>query len=127
MNQRGIFEKLPGTSVFWIRYADATGRIRREKVRKFDEAEARLKVRKEEAKLGALPRLAWRRRPSLFRKIAEDALTYSDLHKRSSGDDHIRMKKLLEWFGDRAADSITPREVEACFQSEKWVPATWNR
>ena len=30
-NPRGVFEKVPGSGVWWIRYADATGRIRREK------------------------------------------------------------------------------------------------
>ena len=125
---RGIFEKTPGSEVCWIRYTDTTGRIRREKVGTREEAEARLKIRREEAKLGALPRLAWRRRPALFRKIAEDALAYSDQHKRSAGDDHIRMGKLLQWFGDRAVDSITPQEIVSRFQSEKeWAPATWNR
>jgi integrase len=127
MKQRGIFEKVSSSGEWWIRYADATGRIRREKVGKFDEAQTRFKLRKEEAKLGGLPRLAWRRRPVSFRKIGEDALAYADRHKRSAGDDHIRMGKLLEWFGDRAADSITPREIEAYFQAEKWAPATWNR
>jgi integrase len=37
------------------------------------------------------------------------------------------MGKLFAWFGDRAADSITPREIETCFQEENWAPATWNR
>ena len=127
MRQRGIFEKVPGSGEWWIRYADATGRIRREKVGTFEEAETRLKLRKEEAKLGALPRLAWRRRPVLFRKIAEDALAYSDEHKRSNRNDHSRMAKLMERFGDRCADSITPREIEIRFQAENWTPATWNR
>lgn len=71
MRQRGIFEKLSNSGEWWIRYADATGRIRREKVGGLGEAETRLRLRKEEAKLGSLPRLAWRRRPVLFRKIDE--------------------------------------------------------
>ncbi len=29
---RGVFEKVRGSGVWWIRYADASGRIRREKV-----------------------------------------------------------------------------------------------
>ena len=127
MKQRGIYEKVRGSGEWWIRFADTTGRIRREKVGTSEEAEARLKLRKQEAKLGSLPRLAWRRRPVLFRKIAEDALAYADQHKRSSADDHIRMKKLLDWFGDRAADSIAPREIELRFQAQNWTPATWNR
>jgi len=127
MKQRGIFKKVPGSEVCWIRFADCTGHMRRERVGTFEEAEARLKLRKQEAKIGVQPRLAWRRRPVLFRKIAEDALAYADQHKRSAGDDHIRMGKLLDWFGERAADSITPREIEVHFQAEKWTPATWNR
>jgi integrase len=31
MKQRGIFEKVPGSSEWWIRFADSAGRIRREK------------------------------------------------------------------------------------------------
>jgi hypothetical protein len=69
--QRGIFEKIINSNEWWIRYADMSGQIRREKVDKFDEAAARLSVRKHEAKLGILSRLAWRRRPVLFRRIAE--------------------------------------------------------
>src|SRR6267154_897252 len=89
MRQRGIFEKVADSGEWWIRYSDATGRIRR--------------------------------------KIGESALAYADRHKRSAGDDHVRMGKLFAWFGDRAADSITPREIETCFQEENWAPATWNR
>jgi integrase len=37
------------------------------------------------------------------------------------------MKKVLEWFGDKRATSISAHEIEARFQSEKWSPATWNR
>lgn len=126
-NPRGLFEKAPNSGLWWIRYADATGQIRREKVGTFEEAETRFKLRKEEAKLGTLPRLAWRRRPVLFKSIAEDALTYSDEHKRSSRHDHGRMEKLLEWFSNYTAESITPREIEMRFREEKWSAATWNR
>lgn len=30
-NPRGVFEKVPGSGEWWIRYVDATGRYRREK------------------------------------------------------------------------------------------------
>lgn len=119
--QRGIFEKAPGSGICWIRYADGVGRIRREKVGTFEEAKARLEIRKQEAKLGGLPRLAWRRRAILFVKIAEDALAYSDHHKRSARNGHSRMEKLLEWFGDLSADSITPQEIERRFQMQRWT------
>lgn len=31
MKQRGIFGRVPGLGVWWIRFGDATGRIRRQK------------------------------------------------------------------------------------------------
>lgn len=124
---RGIFEKVPGSREWWIRYADAGGRIRREKVGSLEDAEARLKIRKQEAKLGTLPRLARQRRPTLFNKIADDALAYADEHKRSAKDDHSRMIKLKEWFGECQADCVTPREIERHFEAEDWASATWNR
>ena len=107
---RGVYEKVPGSGEFWIRFADAMARIRREKVGTLEEAQTRLRIRKEEAKLGALPKLAWRRRPVLFSKIAKDALEYADQQKRSADDDHIRMEKLTSWFGYRAAESVDPRD-----------------
>jgi integrase len=127
MNQRGIFEKVPGSGVYWIRFADTIGGIRREKVGTFEEAKARLTLRKQEAKLGIQPRLSRQRRSASFRKIAEDALAYADEHKRSARSDHVRMEKLLEWFGDRGSDSITPQEIERRFLTEKWAAATRNR
>jgi integrase len=39
----------------------------------------------------------------------------------------IRMKKLIEWFGEKAADLVRPREIEAHFSGEPWSAATWNR
>jgi integrase len=127
LRTRGVFEKTSGSGVWWIRYADSNGHIRREKVGAFEGAEARLKIRKEEAKLGTLPRLARQRRPVLFSKIADDALAYADQHKRSAKDDHSRMVKLREWFGEYQADAITPRGIERHFEAEDWAPATWNR
>src|SRR5216683_3991458 len=31
---------------------------------------------------------------------------------------HVRMQKLLGWFGDQSADSIAPREIELHFRAE---------
>lgn len=63
----------------------------------------------------------------LFREVAQDALEYAGHHKRSVRDDRCRMSKLLEWFSNRAAESITPTEIEEHFHGERWKPATANR
>ena len=37
------------------------------------------------------------------------------------------MTSLLEWFGNRPADSITASELEQNFAEQDWMPATYNR
>jgi integrase len=63
----------------------------------------------------------------LFREISQDALEYSRRHKRSYYHDQLRMAYLLQWFGDRPADSISPLEIERRFAEQDWLPATFNR
>jgi|SRR6185437_5523876 len=123
--RRGIFERKPGE--WWIRFVDAQGRYRREKAGTWASARDLYTKRKNDALEGRKLPEKLRRAPVSFKEIASDALAWSDEHKRSAANDHYRMKKLLEWFGDRAADSVTPREIEAHLQSESWKPATWNR
>jgi integrase len=77
---------------------------------------------------GGLPApIVLRRGRLTFRDIANDALAYADEHKRSAQHDRWRMKKLLEWFGSKRADSIRAKEIEDRFKEQNWAPATWNR
>ena len=75
MRQRGIFEKMPGSGVWWIRYADATGRIRREKAGTKSAAISLYHKRKLEALQGRKLPETLRRAPVLFR---EPPRTHSD-------------------------------------------------
>jgi hypothetical protein len=127
MRQGGIFEKVLGSAIWGIHWYDAQGRRHREKAGTKSAAIALYRKRKTEVLEGRkLPdKLRWA--PVLLREIAHDALEYSQLHKRSVGDDRCRMRKILEWFSDRAAESITPREIEERLRSEQWKPATANR
>lgn len=127
MKQRGMFEKVPGSGVWYIRYVDAQGRYRREKAGTWGAARDLYIKQKNEALQGKKLPEKLRQRVVTFREIAGDALAWSDQHKRSARNDHKLMKKLLDWFGDRPADSIAPAEIEARFQAEPWTPATWNR
>lgn len=52
MRQRGIFEKVPGSGDWYIRYADLTGRIRREKAGTKSAALVLYRKRKTEALQG---------------------------------------------------------------------------
>jgi site-specific recombinase XerD len=128
---RGIYERQPGSKIWWIRYADATGRIRREKAGTRGAAIKLYQKRKTEVLQGKkLPENL--RAPMVgFAELSKDALAYSKAHKRSYGDDVIRMEKLLSSFRGRPAESITPRELERFLvqnaEENDWAPATINR
>jgi len=129
-NQRGIFEKVPGSGVWWIRYADATGRIRREKIGLKQAAITLYRKRKTEVLQGKkLPET--RRRIVSFGELAKDALAYSKANKRDHRHDGYRMERLKRKFWDRPAEGITPQDLErflaAGIEQDKWAPATANR
>jgi site-specific recombinase XerD len=130
-NPRGVFEKVPGSGVWWVRHADAMGRIRREKAGKKSAALMLYRKRKTESlQQKKLPESL--RSPMVsFAELATDALAYSKAHKRSYDDDVIRMARLLTRFREQAADSITPQELEQHLaqtaEESNWAPATVNR
>jgi site-specific recombinase XerD len=131
MSQRGIYEKFPDSGVWWIRYADTMGRIRREKAGSKSSALTLYRKRKTEALQGKkLPENL--RTPAVsFAELAHDALVYSKTHKRTYEDDLNRMPWLLSAFRERPADSITPRDLEhhlsRTAEERKWAPASVNR
>ncbi|HMK29501.1 MAG TPA: site-specific integrase [Terriglobales bacterium] len=124
---RGIYEKIPGSGIWWIRYTDASGRLRREKAGTKSAAILLYRKRKQEALEGCKLPERLRRRVVLFREIADDALEYSRLHKRSYRQDCYRMARLIGWFGNLPADSVTPEKIEQRFSEQHWAPATINR
>jgi site-specific recombinase XerD len=126
---RGIYEKIPGSKTFWIRYADSSGRIRREKAGQLGAALKLYRKRKTEVLQGKKLPETMRGREIRFEEIAEDALEYSKTHKASYRSDKVRMKRLKDAFGPRPADSITPQDVERFFvqELEGRKPATVNR
>ncbi len=90
MRLRGIFEKAPGSGVWWIRYADQRGKLRREKVGTKSAAIMLYRKRKTEILQGKKLPEAVRRRTITFGELAQDALRYSEHHKRSYNDDQSR-------------------------------------
>lgn len=129
MSQRGIYEREPG--VWYVRYADATGKIRREKAATKSMAGTLYRKRKTEALQGKKLPEQLRCAPVSFGAIAEAALKYSREHKRSQHTDEIRMKRLKKWFSERPAESLTTPEIEArlkgAARDEGWAPSTYNR
>jgi len=129
-NPRGVFEKVPGSGEWWIRYNDSNGRYRREKAGSKSVAIKLVDKRRTEALQGKKLPEKLRRATVTFADIARDALSYSKAHKRTYDDDLARMERILGWFRDRSADSITPQEIERhferCIEQEKWAPSTVN-
>src|SRR6516225_12323533 len=99
----GLFEKVPGSKVWWIRYSDSMGRIRREKAGTKGAAIDLYRKRKTEAlQRKKLPENL--RAPLVsFAQLAQDALAYSKAHKRTYDDDVIRIERLLAAFREKAA------------------------
>jgi integrase len=128
--ERGVFEKVPGSGVWWVRYTDSAGVYRREKAGTWSMAKDLLVSRQDQARRGIKLPDTLRRRSITFSEIAEDALAYSEAHKRSYRDDKNRMERLKEWFGDRQADAITGHDLEERLNAEaasaKWAPSTFN-
>lgn len=139
-NPKGVFEKVPGLGQWWIRYADAGGRIRREKVGNKGAAIKLYQKRKTEILQGKKLPEQFRAKAVTFSELADDAIEWGKAHKRTWHDDEIRLRPLRDAFGSRSAESIMPQDIERWFASEgvsrnkdkkrnkkKWKPATFNR
>lgn len=132
IKQRGIYEKVVASGVWWIRYADVTGRIRREKAGSKSTAIKLYQKRKTQVLEGKKLPEKLRRRAVSFDEIADDALEYSRATKVPDAYkiDKWHKKKLLEWFKGRIADQITPQDIERRIEelaSDGRKPATLNR
>ena len=125
---RGVYEREPG--VWYIRYVDSQGRYHREKAGTKGAAIDLYRKRKTEALMGKKLPEKLRRATITFADIAHDALAYSRAHKLTYGDDVARMERILNWFRDRSADSVTPQEIERhfeeCIEQEEWAASTVN-
>src|SRR5205085_566682 len=95
---KGVFEKISGSGEWWIRYADAAGRIRREKVGMKGAAIELYQKRKTQVRERKKLPERFRTKPVLFADLAEATLSYSKAYKISYEDDGIRMKKIREYF-----------------------------
>lgn len=125
---RGVYERKPGE--WWIRYVDSQGRYRREKAGTKGAAIDLVRKRKTDALIGKKLPEKLRRATVTFADVARDALAYSKAHKLSYKDDVARMERILSWFRDRSADSVSPQEIERhfeeCIEQEEWAASTVN-
>jgi hypothetical protein len=124
---RGVFEKAPGSGIWWIRYADANGKIRREKAGRKSDSLALYQLRKTGVLQGVKLPENLRKRSVLFSELAADVLEYSAANKISFHQDELNADKLLQAFGDRPAEGLTPQDIERFLAGREIKPATENR
>ncbi len=125
--QRGVYEKLSGSDVWWIRYVDADGRFRREKAGTKGTAVDLYRKRKTEALQGKKLPEKLRRRVVRFAELADDALEYSKANNAGHASDGYRIAALRKEFGERPAESIPIDAFRSFFGAQGWVPGTYNR
>lgn len=126
-SQRGIYEKEPGSNTWWIRYADATGKIRREKVGNKGAAVKLYQKRKTEVLQRVKLPENFKAKPVEMRALITEAIEYSRNNNRGHSQDRLRLLQIAKEFGSRAANAITPQEIERWLTSNGWSAGTINR
>jgi len=130
---RGIFERVAGSRVFWIRHVDADGKLHREKAGKLSAAKNLLSIRRAEKLSGKLPDIEKTSRKVLLSALIDDAIA----HNKSENDPYVahdfevKMNHVREAFGSRPAESINRQQWAEWLDSragkQDWKPSTYNR
>lgn len=126
MKVRGVYEKVPGSNVWWIRYADASSRIRREKVGPKSAAIKLYQKRKTEVMQGKKLPETLPRRVILFSEIADDARAYCEANNQGFQFDAYRLGRLKEEFGGCTIE-IPVEDLRCWFDKQTWENGTYNR
>ena len=123
---RGVFEKVPGTGVWWIRFVDAEGMLRREKVGSKSAAITLYGKRKSDAWQGRKIPKKLRTRVVRFSELADDYLIYAEANNLGKDSDKYRIKKLKHAFADRPAE-VPIADLREWFNKQEWEPGTFIR
>jgi integrase len=128
----GVFERVEGSGIWWIRYRDHLSRRHLEKVGRRSDAITLIGKRRADAHLR-------KKLPEAFRggitfgELVKDALRYSreSNGERSTAELSLKFDRMLPVFGARAASSMTVQDLSNWLleQSEEheWSGATRNR
>jgi len=122
----GVWEKVPGSGIWWVRYRE-NGTLHREKVGRKSDALALYQKRKNEIRMGAKLPENMRRASIRFGQLAEDIRSYSEKHHRDRGHIESRLKRILPDFQNRQADQIKPEDIDGWIARNTETAATANR
>src|ERR1035437_8279870 len=129
---RGLYERKPGSGIWWIRWTDGQGSLHREKAGRRTDAQTLIAKRRTET-------LQNKKLPEQFRcKVTFDSLCDDALeHSRATNDSKVthdlelKIKKLRPIFGSSAATSITKQDIVRWLTNQAelrgWAASTRNR
>jgi integrase len=124
---RGVFEHPVGSGIWWVQYYDSDGRRRREKVGRKSDAKDLYQTRKADARRGIKLPVSLRSAGIRFKALTDDIEAYADKHHRDSRNVKSRIKRILPDFGERAAESIKPADIDNWLAENTDTPGTANR
>ena len=126
-NPGGVFERNPGSGVWWIRYTDGEGHLRREVAGTWAAARDLYIKRKSEAIARKKLPERLQRRTVLFTELCDDAVNYTKANNEGFQNDCYRIAQLKAAFGQQPAESIPIGVFRAYFDGQKWEDGTYNR
>jgi site-specific recombinase XerD len=125
---RGVFEKEPGSGIWWIRYF-ADGKKKREKVGRKSDAISLYQQRKSEIRAGAKLPANLRRKGETLAVVINRAIDWYTSHRpRSLRTASTHLETTKADLGHKVAADLTPDDIDRWISSHKdWTPATMNR
>lgn len=125
--ERGIFERPPGSGVWWINYYQ-DGKQRREKVGRKSAAIDLYRKRKTEIREGKkLPPLK-RTAPVIVSDLIDLMLNYVRTHAHKDQRTYeSRGERIRNGLGTRNVEGLTSQEIETWLSRNTKTPATFNR
>jgi integrase len=132
-DRRGIYERVKGSGIWWVRWTDLDGRKRRELAGSRHAAEKLLNKRQTQKLEGRKFPENLRTKAVPFRELCQDALAYSKAENspKQTYELGLRIDQLIAEFGSRAAESIRKNEIVLWLaeqaEKRKWAPASRNR
>src|ERR1039458_4391979 len=99
--KRGIFERVNGSGIWWIRWTDQSGRKRREKVGTFSAAKKLLAKRHTQKLEGTKLPYNLRSKAVTCRELCDDALAHSQSEnsEKQTYEPRLRINQLVPEFG----------------------------
>lgn len=125
---RGVFERDPGTDIWWIQYF-ANGKRKREKVGRRSDAIKLYQQRKTEIRAGAKMPKNLRLKGERVEDVIDRAIDWYRSHRpKSVRSAEIHLEAVKDALGHKVAADLSPQDVDAWISAHKeWSPGTKNR